>query len=388
MPTTAARTALIEPFYVMELVKEAQELAAAGRSVIHLSIGEPDFTAPEPVRRAAIETIERGETQYTAALGLPALRNCISAWYASRFNCDVPPERIVVTAGASGALLLACAALLDHDAELLMPDPSYPCNRHFATAFGGRAQLVPCGPEQRFQLTAADIELHWNDKTRGALVASPSNPTGTSIDPEVLAQLITAVQARHGFVVSDEIYQGLSYDARPSTALQISDRAVVINSFSKYFSMTGWRLGWLVAPKDFIAQIGKVIEARPDLVLLAFGMNDSAGRPAAQYQANIRGMVDAVRKALPDAEFILVATMLGNKDWTVLHQDLFPQYRDALAKLCGPGVALADMTSIWADMFKHKEDWDVTGNGVNHPNDFGHRLYAQVLSALLIPEQK
>lgn len=260
MPTTAARTALIEPFYVMELVKEAQELASAGRSVIHLSIGEPDFTAPEPVRRAAIATIERGETQYTAALGLPALRSGISEWYASRFNCDVPRERIVVTAGASGALLLACAALLDHDAELLMPDPSYPCNRHFATAFGGRAQLVPCGPEQRFQLTAADIELHWNDKTRGALVASPSNPTGTSIDPVVLDQLITAVQARHGFVISDEIYQGLSYDGRPTTALQFSDRAVVINSFSKYFSMTGWRLGWLVAPPHLMPTLEKLAQ--------------------------------------------------------------------------------------------------------------------------------
>ena len=321
MPTTAARTALIEPFYVMELVKEAQELASAGRSVIHLSIGEPDFTAPEPVRRAAIATIERGETQYTAALGLPALRSGISEWYASRFNCDVPRERIVVTAGASGALLLACAALLDHDAELLMPDPSYPCNRHFATAFGGRAQLVPCGPEQRFQLTAADIELHWNDKTRGALVASPSNPTGTSIDPVVLDQLITAVQARHGFVISDEIYQGLSYDARPSTALQVSDRAVVINSpsnptgaviepvellkiarlarrhgfwllyddtyahlvfreggppslqevkdtaggnlvvvgtVSKSYCMTGWRVGWVMGPKPLILALASL----------------------------------------------------------------------------------------------------------------------------------
>jgi lysophospholipase L1-like esterase len=137
-----------------------------------------------------------------------------------------------------------------------------------------------------------------------------------------------------------------------------------------------------------LTQVGKVIEAKPDLVLIAFGMNDSAGCPAAHYQANIEGIVDAVRKARPDAEFILVATMLGNKDWTVLHQELFPQYRDALAKLCGPGIALGDMSSIWAELLKQKKDWDMTGNGVNHPNDFGHRVYAQVLSALLIGRVK
>ena len=147
MPAAAARTALIEPFYVMEVVKEAAELAATGRSVIHLSIGEPDFTAPEPVRRAACAAIERGETQYTGALGLEPLRERIADWYATRFGCQVDRQRIVVTAGASAALLLACAALLERDAEVLMPDPSYPCNRHFATAFGGRARLVPCGPD-------------------------------------------------------------------------------------------------------------------------------------------------------------------------------------------------------------------------------------------------
>ncbi len=146
----------------------------------------------------------------------------------------------------------------------------------------------------------------------------------------------------------------------------------------KNFAVGGTGTGW------GLTQTGKLIDARPDLVLLAFGMNDSAGLPAAQYQSNIQGMIDAVRKALPETEFILVATMLGNKDWTTLHQDLFPQYRDALAKLCGPGVALADMTSVWAELLKHKKDWDLTGNGVNHPNDFGHRIYAQVLSALLI----
>jgi aspartate/methionine/tyrosine aminotransferase len=260
MPAAAARTALIEPFYVMEVVKEAAELAATGRSIVHLSIGEPDFTAPEPVRRAACAAIERGETQYTGALGLEPLRERIADWYAIRFGCRIDRQRVVVTAGASAALLLACAALLERDAEVLMPDPSYPCNRHFATAFGGRARLVPCGPGQRFQLTAADVDAHWTDATGGILVASPSNPTGTSVAPDVLAQLIDAVGRRHGFVISDEIYQGLSYDGPPASALQVSDEALVINSFSKYFSMTGWRLGWIVAPAALVPVLEKLAQ--------------------------------------------------------------------------------------------------------------------------------
>jgi aspartate/methionine/tyrosine aminotransferase len=260
MPAAAARTALIEPFYVMEVVKEAAELAATGRSVIHLSIGEPDFTAPEPVRRAACAAIERGETQYTGALGLEPLRERIADWYATRFGCQVDRQRIVVTAGASAALLLACAALLERDAEVLMPDPSYPCNRHFATAFGGRARLVPCGPDQRFQLTAADVDANWTDATGGILVASPSNPTGTSVAPDVLAQLIEAASRRNGFVISDEIYQGLSYDGPPASALQLTDEALVINSFSKYFSMTGWRLGWIVAPAALVPVLEKLAQ--------------------------------------------------------------------------------------------------------------------------------
>ena len=260
MPAAAARTALIEPFYVMEVVKEAAELAASGRSIIHLSIGEPDFTAPEPVRRAACAAVERGETQYTGALGLEPLRERIADWYAKRFGCPVDRGRIVVTAGASGALLLACAALLERDAEVLMPDPSYPCNRHFATAFGGRARLVPCGPAQRFQLTAADVDANWTDATGGILVASPSNPTGTSVAPDVLAQLIAAAERRNGFVISDEIYQGLTYDGPPASALQLSDEVLVINSFSKYFSMTGWRLGWIVAPAALVPVLEKLAQ--------------------------------------------------------------------------------------------------------------------------------
>lgn len=137
-----------------------------------------------------------------------------------------------------------------------------------------------------------------------------------------------------------------------------------------------------------LANIGKVAESKPDLCILAFGMNDAGGLPPIQYQNHIQGMIDAVRKKQPKAEFVLVATMLGNKDWTSLRQEMFPQYRDALSRLCRPGIALADMTSMWTELFKVKKDWDMTGNGVNHPNDFGHRIYAQILSTLLIPDAK
>jgi aspartate/methionine/tyrosine aminotransferase len=248
MTPLAARAARIEPFHVMEVVKQAEALERAGRSVIHLSIGEPDFTATEPVQRAAALAIEQGRTQYTPALGISRLRERIAEWYATRFGASVDPASIAVTAGASGALLLTCAALVERDTEVLMPDPSYPCNRHFITAFEGRARLVPTGPETRFQLNAASVEQHWSAATRGVLVASPSNPTGTSIESSELGKLIAAVHARNGFVISDEIYLGLSYDDIASTALAISDQVIVINSFSKYFAMTGWRLGWVVMP--------------------------------------------------------------------------------------------------------------------------------------------
>lgn len=258
-PSSAARTALISPFYVMEIVKAADALRAAGRSVIHMSIGEPDFGPPEPVREAAAAAV-RGATGYTPALGIDALREAIAAHYANRFGVTVAPRRIAVTAGASAGLLLAMAALVERDAEVLMPDPSYPCNRHFVSAFEGRATLVPCGPEAKFQLTSTAVADNWGEHTRGVMLASPSNPTGTSIPPQQLAAVLDVVRSQGGFSVVDEIYQGLSYDHAPQTALALADDPVVINSFSKYFNMTGWRLGWLVLPEPLVPVIEKLAQ--------------------------------------------------------------------------------------------------------------------------------
>ena len=254
----ASRLDHIAPFHVMELAKMANELERQGRSIIHMGIGEPDFTAPAPVIEAATRAMADGKLQYTAATGLPALRLAIASHYRQVYGLDVAPERIIVTAGASAALLLACAALVEPGAEVLMPDPSYPCNRHFVAAFEGRARMIPSGPEQRFQLTEAMVRENWSEATAGVLLASPSNPTGTSIAHDELARIARVVREKGGFTIVDEIYQGLTYDEAPFSALSLGEDIIVINSFSKYFNMTGWRLGWLVVPENMVRAIEKL----------------------------------------------------------------------------------------------------------------------------------
>ena len=259
------RAQRIEPFYVMEVAKAAQvlarEVAHTDRPMVFLNIGEPDFTAPPLVQAAATRAIDQGATQYTQALGLPELRERISAWYASRFGVVVPASRIVVTAGASAALHLACLALINRGDEILTPDPSYPCNRHFVSAADGTAVLVPTKAAERYQLTAEKVAAHWSERTRGVLLASPSNPTGTSIHPDELRRIHAVVQARGGITMVDEIYLGLSHDeAFGHSALAISEQIVSINSFSKYFHMTGWRLGWLVVPEDLVPVLERLAQ--------------------------------------------------------------------------------------------------------------------------------
>ena len=249
------RAERIEPFWVMEVAKaatlKASEVAHTDRPVVFLNIGEPDFTAPHQVQQAAQAVIESGNTQYTPALGLDALRHAISGWYAQRFGLEVSASRIVITAGASAALQLACLALIDRGDEILMPDPSYPCNRHFVSAADGTAVLLPTSAEERFQLSAAKVAAAWGPKTRGVLLASPSNPTGTSIDPAELHRILDVVLKHGGITLIDEIYLGLSHDdAFGQSALAIDNSVISINSFSKYFNMTGWRLGWLVVPEQ------------------------------------------------------------------------------------------------------------------------------------------
>lgn len=259
-PGYSRRSHEIAPFHVMSLLARAQALEQAGHDVIHLEIGEPDFTTAEPVVRAGQAALAAGHTRYTAARGLPALRQAISGFYRSHYGLDIDPERILVTPGGSGALLLASSLLVDPGRHWLLADPGYPCNRHFLRLVEGGAQLVPVGPDTAYQLTPSLVEQHWNADSVGALVASPANPTGTVLSADELAALSQTLHARGGHLVVDEIYHGLTYGLDAPSVLQVDDSAFVLNSFSKYFGMTGWRLGWLVAPPAAVPDLEKLAQ--------------------------------------------------------------------------------------------------------------------------------
>ena len=257
---TAGRMADIGPFHVMELLGRARELEAAGRDIVHMEIGEPDFTTPEPIIRRARRALDARETHYTPALGLPSLRQAIAGHYRERYGVEISPERIVITPGASGALLMALGVLLDRDDELLLADPGYPCNRHFARFVEGRARAIPVDARTRYQLDAEGLSAHWTKRSVAALVASPSNPTGTLIERSELAALAEAVREHGGRLVVDEIYHGLTYGIEAETILAVDDGAFVVNSFSKYYCMTGWRLGWLVVPEAYLRDVEKLMQ--------------------------------------------------------------------------------------------------------------------------------
>ena len=259
-PGYSRRSHEIAPFHVMSLLARAQALEQAGHDVIHLEIGEPDFTTAEPIVRAGQAALAAGHTRYTAARGLPALRQAISGFYRSHYGLDVDPERILVTPGGSGALLLASSLLVDPGRHWLLADPGYPCNRHFLRLVEGGAQLVPVGPDTAYQLTPSLVEQHWNADSVGALVASPANPTGTVLSADELAALSKTLHARGGHLVVDEIYHGLTYGLDAPSVLQVDDSTFVLNSFSKYFGMTGWRLGWLVAPPAAVPDLEKLAQ--------------------------------------------------------------------------------------------------------------------------------
>lgn len=258
MFSLAKRTEQIMPFYAVELFKQASALNAQGRDIISLGIGEPDFTAPAQVIDTLHRASEAGLSGYTEPSGLGLLRDAIARYYTESFAAPVDANRVIVTSGASGALMLACMTLINPGDEVLMPDPSYPANQNFILSAGGVPTLIPCTEEQRFQLDADTVARHWGPTTRGVLIASPSNPTGTTIDRTTLQALVQEVRQRGGFLIMDEIYLGLYYDGAPQSALALDDDIIVINSFSKYFHMTGWRLGWMIVPQAMVATIEKL----------------------------------------------------------------------------------------------------------------------------------
>lgn len=256
----SARSRAIEPFHVMALLARANALQAAGHDVIHLEIGEPDFTTAAPIVAAGQAALGAGQTRYTSARGLPQLREAIAGFYAQRYSLDIDPARILITPGGSGALLLASSLLVDPGKHWLLADPGYPCNRHFLRLVEGDAQLVPVGPQERYQLTADLVDRFWNTDSVGALVASPANPTGTVLHRDELSALSASLRNKGGHLVVDEIYHGLTYGMDAPSVLEVDNDAFVLNSFSKYFGMTGWRLGWLVAPEKAVADLEKLAQ--------------------------------------------------------------------------------------------------------------------------------
>ena len=257
---TAQRAEHITAFEVMDVLARAHALEAAGRRVVHMEIGEPDFTAPPPVVEAGLRAIRDGLTAYTATLGLPALREEISRFYERKLKVKVEPRRIAVTSGASGGLLCVAALYVDPGDEVLVPDPGYPGYRHFVRAFEGVARPLPVSAASDFQPTLEMVREAWRPRTKGLLLGSPSNPTGTLIARDELAKIAGFIASRGGVLIIDEIYQGLVYGTEPVTALGLPGEVVIVNSFSKYFCMTGWRLGWVVLPPGAVRGFEKLAQ--------------------------------------------------------------------------------------------------------------------------------
>lgn len=314
----AKRAAAISPFHVMDILAQAKQLQSQGQDIIHMEVGEPDFDTPEPIVEAGMKALKAGKTHYTPALGLPELREAIANWYQDYYQLDISPERIVVTPGASGALLLVMGALLEQGEKVMLADPGYPCNRHFARFVEGDINAVPVTAASNYQLTADHIEQYWDAKTSLALLASPSNPTGTVLSKEELELLSKAVKRKQGTLVVDEIYHGLTYDGfKATSALAIDEQAFVINSFSKFFGMTGWRLGWLVVPEGYTEVMDKLAQ---NLYLAAPTMSQYAALAA--FEQNTLDILeqrrqvfqqrrDALLPALKELGFTLPVTPQG-----------------------------------------------------------------------------
>ena len=352
---TAARMQSIEPFHVMDLLARARTLEAAGRSIIHMEVGEPDFVTPPAIIEAGINALKQGHTHYTPAVGLPELRAAIAHFYQEHHAVEISPRRIVITPGASGALQLILGILVNPGERVLMADPGYPCNRHFVRLFEGEPVSIPVDAGTGYQLTADLVDRYWSEHTRSVMCASPSNPTGTVLDSGELGAIADVVARHRGRLIVDEIYHGLVYDTAIPSVLELGDEAFVINSFSKYFGMTGWRLGWLVAPADFIEAIDRLAQN----IFLA------ASTPA-QYAAlaaflpDSRIVLEQRREAFRQRrDFLLPALRQLGFDIPVIPQGAFYLY--------------ADCSRFTEDSFHFcHELLDKAGVAITPGCDFGH----------------
>jgi aspartate/methionine/tyrosine aminotransferase len=374
----AERVRKIEPFRVMDIVARAAALEADGHDVVHMEVGEPDFPTPGAIVKAGQKALTAGKTKYTTAQGLPELRECISQQYMDWYGISIDPSRIFVTTGGSAALLLVTSMLLNVDEGFLMTDPGYPCNRHFLHAFEAEPQLVPVTADDHFQLTPALIERHWKDNTRGALIASPANPTGAVIARKDLEQIANAIKERNGYLVVDEIYHGLVYgDVAQDSVLSIDPSAFVVNSFSKYFGMTGWRLGWMVVPPDAVKIAEKLSQnlficpssVAQHAALGAFGIDakNEMERNKAEFKKRRDFLVPALRKLgfgvplMPEGAFYVYAKLpagLGSSE--AFAKSLLEQHHVAITPGTDFGTYLAEDYA----RFSYSQDLETLRKGV------------------------
>ena len=355
----------ISPFHVMAILAQAKQLEAQGKDIIHMEVGEPDFDTPQPIIDAGIEALKSGKTHYTPALGLPELREAIAGWYKTQYNVDVSANRIVVTPGASGALLLIMGALLERDNKVLLADPGYPCNRNFARFVEGKVQSTAVDASSNFQLTAQHINEYWTDDTAVALVASPSNPTGTILSQQELTDLSVAIKSKQGHFVVDEIYHGLTYDNIDTpTVLSVDQDAFVINSFSKFFGMTGWRLGWLVVPEHYEPVMDRLAQ---NLFLAAPTMSQYAALAA--FNRNTLDILEQRRQIFEARRNSLLPALesLG-LDVTASPQGAFYIYANCKRLLNDKMPDSMALTKHWLQQ---------AGVAVTPGNDFGNHLAEQ-----------
>jgi len=305
----------IEPFRVMQLLERAKELEAEGREIIHMEIGEPDFLTPPAVIEAAKHHLDHHNQFYTPSTGAPALQQALSNWYRDEYDIDVVPERILITPGTSGAFSLIYAALLEAGESVLLPDPGYPCQRNFIRLAGADPINIPVGPESRYHLSSELVEANWQQGTRAAVVINPSNPTGTLIEPEELKRISSVCRKRGGYLISDEIYHGLTYGTKAPCALKFDDNAIVVNGFSKRWAMTGWRIGWIIVPEELIDPCRRVMQ---NIFIAASTLSQYAAIAALKEKASIEAMREAyderrqfLLKELPRLGFDIVVEPQG-----------------------------------------------------------------------------
>lgn len=355
LPELARRMQSIRPFEVMALLARARALEAQGRDIVHMEIGEPDFQTAQPIIEAGRVALASGKTHYTPATGLSELREAIARHYKVQHQLEISPHRIVITPGASGALQLVLGVLIDPGQSVMMTDPGYPCNRNFVTLYGGESQLIPVTADSHYQLTAALAAEHWRDSTRAILVASPANPSGTLLSKTELEALARLARNRQTHLIVDEIYHGLTYDGAAASVLEVTQDAFVINSFSKFFGMTGWRLGWIVAPEGYVDALDTLAQ---NLFLAA--PTPAQWAALAAFQADTMGIFEERRKEFQRRrDFLLPALRELGFKIPVEPQGAFYLYADC--------SAFTDDSYVFVERLLEE-----AGVAITPGKDFGH----------------